>query len=114
MSEFTVRTILPFEKQAKRLLKKYPSLSADIVSLSKSLEQDPTQGVSLGKGCYKVRMAISSKGQGKSGGARVITYVKITDEDVFLLTIYDKADKDSLEPDELAELLALLPDEPQP
>ena len=37
------------------------------------LEQDPFQGTSLGKGVRKVRMAIASKGKGKSGGARVIT-----------------------------------------
>jgi len=108
MNDFTIRTIQSFEKQAKRLKKKYPSLANDIISLSRSLEQDPTQGVSLGKGCYKIRMAIGSKRQGKSGGARVITYVKITDEDVFLLAIYDKAEKGDLEASELEELLALL------
>ena len=48
-------------------------------------------GVPIGKGCYKVRMAISSKGKGKSGGARVITYVRIVKKVVVLLTMYDKS-----------------------
>lgn len=108
---YRIRTIDHFDRLVKRLAKKHKSLNTDLRELFDSLKENPTQGISLGKGCYKIRMAITSKKQGKSGGARVITYVKITDEDVFLLTIYDKADKDNLEPDELAELLALLPDE---
>lgn len=107
---FEVKTISPFEKQFKRLRKKYPSLPADLLLLSRQLEDEPTKGSSLGRGCYKVRLAISSKGRGKSGGARIITYVKIIDETIFLLSIYDKAEQADLAPDELDVLLAQLPD----
>lgn len=55
--------------------------------------------------CYKIRLGIRSKGKGKSGGARVITYFYYVDETVFLLTIYDKSDKNDLTDDELLELL---------
>ncbi len=46
-------------------------------------------------------MGITSKNRGKSGGARVITYVKITDEIIYLLSIYDKADTDSIADNEI-------------
>lgn len=65
------------------------------------LKEHPDLGTPLGNNCYKIRMAISSKNKGKSGGARVITYVKIIDEVVFLLSIYDKSDTDTIEDHEL-------------
>ena len=72
------------------------------------MAESPEQGTSLGKNCYKIRLAIQSKGKGKSGGGRVITYLLTDDEKVVLLTIYDKAKKADLEPGELDQLLELL------
>ena len=69
------------------------------------LEENPIQGTALGRDCYKVRLAISSKGKGKSGGARVVTCVKIVGETVYLLSIYDKAEQDTLKANELDTLL---------
>ena len=66
-----------------------------------------TRQESCGSGGYKVRMAIASKGKGKSGGSRVITCVKIVEEHVYLLSIYDKSDKESISDKELDELLKL-------
>lgn len=109
--QYRIRTVDHFDRLVKRLAKKHKSLNINLRELFDSLKEDPTQGVSLGKGCYKLRMAITSKGKGKSGGARIITFVKVINETVFLLSIYDKAEKDDLEPDELTELLALIPDE---
>ena len=74
--------------------------------LIESLKNEPNQGVYLGKDCYKIRMAISSKGKGKSRGARVITCVKIVSNSVFLLTIYDKSNADSITEKEIDDLLA--------
>ena len=70
-----------------------------------SLEERPVQGTPIGKDCYKIRLAISSKGTGKSGGGRVITYVRLLQGKVYMLTIYDKTDRDSLTTKELLELL---------
>ena len=56
-----------------------------------SLENDPFQGESLGKNCYKVRLRIKSKGKRKSGGGRVITCVKIIEDVLWLLTLYDRS-----------------------
>lgn len=70
-------------------------------------DEEPKQGQPLGKDCYKIRMAITSKGKGKSGGSRVITCVKIVAGSVFLLSIYDKGDKESISDKELDSLLKL-------
>lgn len=61
-------------------------------------------GAPLGQDCYKIRLAIKSKG--KSGGARISTYVVTENEEVILLTIYDKQVKDDISEKELKELLA--------
>jgi hypothetical protein len=86
-------------------LKKHPSLSKDLEILAASLLENPFQGTHLGKNCYKIRLAISSKSRGKSGGGRVITCVQIEDEHIFLLSIYDKSEHESLKDNELEELL---------
>ncbi|MFO7657404.1 MAG: type II toxin-antitoxin system RelE/ParE family toxin [Bacteroidales bacterium] len=104
---FNVIVTTGFKKHAKRIGKKHRSLKADIEALVVSLEQNPIQGEPLGQDCYKVRMAITSKGKGKSGGSRLITCVKVIDKNVYLLTIYDKSDKENISDKELDELLLL-------
>lgn len=106
---YNVRSITVFEKQAKLLIKKYPSLKFEILQLILGLKQNPGQGVSLGRNCFKIRISIKSKGKGKSGGARIITTVVIKEKTVFLLNIYDKSEKDNLTDKELQELLKYLP-----
>ncbi|MBK8807994.1 MAG: type II toxin-antitoxin system RelE/ParE family toxin [Bacteroidales bacterium] len=104
---FNVIVTTVFKKQAKSIAKKHHSLKTDIEKLIASLEKAPTQGEALGKDCYKVRMSISSKGKGKSGGSRVITCVKVIEQDVYLLSIYDKTDKESISDKELDSLLQI-------
>ncbi len=74
------------------------------------MEEEPIQGTAIGKNCYKIRISISSKGKGKSGGARIITNIVIKDETVYLLAIYNKSDKENLTDKELDELLKNIPD----
>ncbi len=107
---YNVLTIPPFDKQLKRLAKKYPSLKNEFAELLESLEQEPEQGTNLGNNCYKIRIAIASKGKGKSGGARVITNFVIAEETVFLISIYDKSEKENLTDKELDELLKFVPE----
>lgn len=85
-----------FEKEFKRLNKKYRSLRQDLRTLIENLELDPFQGEALGDSCYKIRLAITSKNSGKSGGARVITYISVFQGVAFLLSIYDKSEKESI------------------
>jgi mRNA-degrading endonuclease RelE of RelBE toxin-antitoxin system len=80
---FDIYTTGFFEKELKRLAKKYPSLKTDFKSLVKSLKENPQHGQPLGKDCYKIRMSISSKGKGKSGGSRIIYCLKIVAKSFF-------------------------------
>lgn len=104
-------TIIPgstFKKRIKQLAKKYHSILQDLKELEQELKKNPHCGVDLGKGLRKVRMSITSKGKGKSGGARVITYVTIINVEegkVTLLTIYDKSEQDSISDQELKQLI---------
>ena len=78
----------------------------DFAGLLESLRREPQQGVDLGRGLHKVRMAISSKGKGKSGGARVITLtVLISETDTNILTIYDKSECENLTDKELTDIV---------
>jgi hypothetical protein len=98
---FEVRTIPSFEKEFKRLFKKYPSLKRDLEVLIKLLEVNPHQGIALGKGFYKIRLTITSKSKGKSGGARVITFVRVSEHIIYLASIYDKSETSSITNTEL-------------
>jgi mRNA-degrading endonuclease RelE of RelBE toxin-antitoxin system len=105
---YYVRTTPRFESEFKRLLKRYPSLSGEYFELIQFLESNPTQGVLLGLGCYKLRLSIKSKGKGKSGGARVITYVHVAKKSVILLSIYDKSEQESIHVAALKRLVSEL------
>jgi mRNA-degrading endonuclease RelE of RelBE toxin-antitoxin system len=105
---FEVRYSPVFERAIKRLAKRYPSVRGDLELLISELAVTPRSGSPLGQDCYKVRMAIRSKGKGRSGGARVITCVKVLNSTVILLTVYDKSERDAISDKELAKLLALI------
>ena len=104
-----------FKTAAKPLLRKYPSLSKDLIELENDLRNNPKLGTNLGNNVYKIRLRITSKGKGKSGGARVISLVESTligtvdvrDEDVRvnLITIYDKSDVATITDKELKNLI---------
>ena len=102
---YSVKTIPNFDREIKKLAKKHKSLKTDFINLVKELSENPELGTSLGGNCYKVRLAISSKGKGKSGGARIITHFQIVNNTIFLLSIYDKSDKESITDKELSKLL---------
>ncbi|MFM2223984.1 MAG: hypothetical protein RJA07_186 [Bacteroidota bacterium] len=105
---YKISTSSKFDKELKALAKKFPSLKTEYAELIEQLEQNPMMGTPIGKGCYKIRMSITSKGKGKSGGARVITYVQIIKETIYLLSIYDKSEIENLTDDEILSLLNLI------
>ena len=94
-----------FERQAKALLKKYPSLQKELIQLRNDLIENPQLGTSIGHHCFKIRLSIASKGKGKSGGARVISFVFISGKTIYLLSIYDKSEQENLSDKELKELI---------
>jgi hypothetical protein len=68
-----------------------------------SYSQQTHSGTPLGKGFFKIRLAIGSKGRGKSGGARVISHIDVTishdkksQGSIYLVTIYDKSEMSTI------------------
>jgi len=110
-----VKITKTFKVAAKPLFKKYPSLIDDLDKIEDLLVQNPKLGIPLGNNIYKIRVQIKSKGKGKSGGARVISYVEtivvIDDKDaeeettVNLITIYDKSATDTIGDKEIKSLI---------
>ncbi len=109
---FSIIPIQSFSKEIKKLSKKYPSLKQDYANLLDEIEADHKLGTPIGKNCYKIRLSITSKGKGKSGGARVITHllVNFEDETLYLLKIYDKSNLENISDAELTNLLKLIPE----
>jgi len=103
-SVYILKPTPTFIKELKALSKKYPSLIEDVELLASKLVINPIMGKSLGSNFYKIRIAIKSKGHGKSGGARVIINVMITDKVVGLISIYDKSDKETITISEIKEI----------
>ena len=102
---YNVKTFPRFEREIKHLIKKYASLKSEYEKLIDELEENPEIGIPLGNNLYKIRLAIASKGRGKSGGARVITYLKTEQGTVFLLSIYDKGERDTISDNEIRKIL---------
>jgi mRNA-degrading endonuclease RelE of RelBE toxin-antitoxin system len=111
---YRVETIDNFEREARRLKKKYRSLKNEISQLIDDLEKNPTLGVPMGNGFYKIRLAIRAKGKGKRGGARVITCVRVVAETVYLISIYDKSAQTDIADATLLDLLSELPPSDSP
>ena len=97
-----------FAREAKRLTKKYPSFKNDFNDFLDSLKENPLQGVEITKNIRKIHMVIKSKGKGKSGGARVITFNILTDANngqIVLLLIYDKEDESTVKVDVIKQIV---------
>lgn len=94
-----------FLKLFKKLKKKYPSIVNELEGICSKLEINPFIGTPLGNQIYKIRMAVSSKGKGKSGGVRIITFLITEDNEVYLVYIYDKGELDNLTKDQINEIL---------
>lgn len=108
---FEIFTTAEFEGQAKSLQKRHRSFKNDLKELIFSLKENPFQGTELSPCIRKIRMAITSKGRGKSGGARIITYNVITAEmegRVYLMSVYDKSDFSTVELSAIKKIAKML------
>jgi mRNA-degrading endonuclease RelE of RelBE toxin-antitoxin system len=94
-----------FVKELKRIAKKHRGILADIADISLQLKENPRLGTDLGQNFYKIRMAISGSGKGKSGGARIITYVLLDDQTVLLVELYLKSEYDNTDVNTLLDRL---------
>jgi len=95
MPDLVIIPSAEFCRQTKRLAKKYRSLAADLTAFQEMITKNPFVGTDLGGGKRKIRLAVTSKAKGKSGGMRIITF-NIEQKDnhlnVYLVTIYDKSE----------------------
>ena len=107
--QVNISTHREFERNFKHLRKKYASLLDDFKKFLASLSDNPLQGVEIDRNVRKIRMQITSKGKGKSGGARIITYnVESCSDDEYnitLLTIYDKNEISNVSDEYIRSLL---------
>ncbi len=101
---YKIETIPRFEKDVKRLKKKFPKIKDDLVELVELLSMNPEEGVGLGQNIYKIRLRNSSVTRGKSGGFRVITYYKKNDT-LYLVTIYSKTEEDTIVTEKLKKIV---------
>ncbi|GAB5466926.1 MAG: hypothetical protein Kapaf2KO_23620 [Candidatus Kapaibacteriales bacterium] len=102
---YKVLSIPPFDKQFKRLKKKYPSLTTKLISLIDELKVEPTKGIKIYKNCYKIRLSLNENKKGKSGGVRIITNVKIVENKVILISIYSKSATSAISEKQIDNLL---------
>jgi len=101
---FKIDTIPRFEKDVKKLKKKFPKIKSNLVKFINELSSNPELGITLGENIFKVRIPNSSIPTGKSGGFRVITYYK-KDDTLFLVTIYSKTEQDSILTEKLRKIV---------
>ena len=106
-----------FKREAKKLVKKYRSLKGELAELTTELISDPHKGTRIRENVYKIRVAVKSKGKGKSGGMRVITFVDVflahqdDETDVYILSIYDKSDSENIADNFLTDLVEEIQEE---
>ena len=101
---FKIKTIPRFEKDVKKLKKKFPKIKNDLVDFINELSLNPELGINLGETIFKVRILNSSIPTGKSGGFRIITYYK-TNDTLYLVTIYSKTEQDTILTDKLKKIV---------
>ncbi len=94
-----------FSRELKRLSKKHPSLKQKIKDLSSELLTNPKIGTPIGHNCYKIRVSTPDKSGGKSRGFRIISYVVLKKETIFLLSIYDKSEVSTLKDWEIKRIV---------
>jgi len=100
-----ILTIPEFDKNVKKLSKRYKNLKNDLALLVVTLRENPLSGTHIFGNCYKVRLANSSVPTGKNGGFRVISYYISENSELYLLSIYSKSEQDSIKHSEIIGVL---------
>jgi mRNA-degrading endonuclease RelE of RelBE toxin-antitoxin system len=100
-----------FQREAKKYFKKYRSLKSELENLYNQLLENPQLGIPIGNNSFKIRISVKSKNRGKSAGMRVITHLEIdivrddVSNRVYLLSIYDKSEIESISDIEINRIL---------
>ncbi|MFA5879750.1 MAG: type II toxin-antitoxin system RelE/ParE family toxin [Candidatus Margulisiibacteriota bacterium] len=106
---YEVFTTETFERRTKKLYKKYLHIKTDCKGLVTELKQGDIYGDRLsgfkGLKLYKGRVKSQDQSRGKRGGFRVIYYVDQDKNEIFLLTIYSKSEKENISKEEILKIL---------
>ena len=97
-------TVPLFDKQYKKLAKKYNLIKSDVEEFIINFDDLHQQATSIKNDLYKIRLANSNKNKGKRAGYRVYYYIKV-EETVYLLTIYDKSEIEKIDENILIEMI---------
>jgi len=100
-----IKTLSCFNRDVKRLFKKYKQLPSDLKILKQELFKNPRAGIELGNSCYKIRLANSSIPTGKSGGFRIIYYHIDTNENLYLMSMYSKSELENIDDKIILQIL---------
>jgi len=100
-----IKTLSYFDKDVKRLFKKYKQLPSDLKVLKQELLENPKSGIELGHRCYKIRLANSSIPTRKSGGFRIIYYHIDTNETLYLMSMYSKNELENIDDKIILQIL---------
>jgi len=96
-----------FKRQLKRLARRYRHIKEDIKPVIDALIDGKTPGDQItgtAYTLYKVRTKNSDSQRGKSGGYRIIYYLK-TETHCILVTLYSKSDQGDIAPNDLNRIL---------
>ncbi len=95
-----------YNKAIKKLKKRFLYIENDIDLFFEQISTLDELGIHLGNNVYKARIANSDKNSGKSGGYRLISYLKIINNEIYLLFIYDKSDFENIKENDIDAIVA--------
>ncbi|MBN2963563.1 type II toxin-antitoxin system RelE/ParE family toxin [Sulfurospirillum sp. T05] len=105
LHNLTVKDTSVFAKAVKNLKRKFRNIDKDWLAFVDGIKTEEDLGVYLGSGVYKARISNSDKRTGKSGGYRLISYLKLLNNELYLIYIYDKSDFETLSEKEIDQLI---------
>ena len=94
-----------YKKAVKSLSKKFKHIESDIEAFLYAVNSKNDLGIEIKSNIFKARVANSDKNRGKSAGYRLITYLKLIDEELHLIYVYDKGSIENLTEDEIDEII---------
>lgn len=103
-----VEVTAKFQRNLRTLARKYRSIRQDIQPIIEQLEAGELPGDQIsgvGYTIFKLRVKNSDIQKGKSGGYRVIYYLK-TSTNIILLTIYTKSEQEDISAEEIQQIIA--------
>jgi mRNA-degrading endonuclease RelE of RelBE toxin-antitoxin system len=96
-----------FNRNLRKLAKKYRSIRNDLQPVIEQLEQGELPGdqiPGIGYAVFKLRVRNSDTRTGKSGGYRLIYYLKTT-TGIILLTVYAKSEQVDIAADDIQSII---------